>query len=133
MPNDPKKNPENLGHPYNKEKGRKTELSKQRTVLAHERTFNAWLRTGIASVVAGLGIPRLLRFIGSHSLLRIIGSIFVIIGAIMFVIGLWRYYRGYKEINSQNMSITPVWILAVIILGLFLSAIFVIILLIRTN
>jgi len=38
----------------------RTDLARQRNLLANERTFSAWLRTGLAAVIAGLGIARLL-------------------------------------------------------------------------
>jgi putative membrane protein len=37
----------------------RTDLARQRNLLANERTHRAWLWTGLAAVVAGLGIAHL--------------------------------------------------------------------------
>lgn len=37
---------------------KKTEYALDRTVLANERTYAAWLRTGIAALAAGLAIEK---------------------------------------------------------------------------
>lgn len=132
MSNNSNKRIQEPSNTYKKSKERNTELAKQRTVLAYERTLNAWLRTGLTAVLAGLGIPQFITYVDSQNLLRLIGAILIFMGGILFIIGLWRYYKGFQRIQSKNMGFIPVWLLASIIFSLFSIAIFVFILLYRT-
>lgn len=46
--------------PMSEESEYKTDLALARTVLAVERTFNAWIKTGIGFLAGGLGLAKLM-------------------------------------------------------------------------
>lgn len=74
-------------NPYNiEELDTKTILAIQRTVLANTRTFAAWVRTGLSSVLAGFGI---VKFMGNNdkyqAFVSSIGILFVIIGIGIYI------------------------------------------------
>lgn len=66
---------------------------KIRTHLANERTFLAWSRTGFTAIALGLAAAQLL---DSHVLLGVqldkaLAAIFVVFGAMIVLVGRWRY------------------------------------------
>ena len=64
-------------------------LAIDRTVLANQNTFLAYLRTALTLFVAGLTFVRFF----DHSVVEIIGWIFVPLGVGTFAVGLLRYNR----------------------------------------
>jgi putative membrane protein len=72
------------------------------TVLAIERTFSAWLRTGLAAELGGLAISRLLI---PGWLPRIIGTIFILVGMAIYIIALLSYRKTLKEIQTRERRI----------------------------
>ena len=68
----------------------RTDLARQRNLLANERTFSAWVRTGLAAVVAGLGIARLLDSGEWMWMARVIGAILILTSGGIYVIAFRR-------------------------------------------
>lgn len=58
----------------------RTDWADGRILLANERTLSAWIRTGLAAVIAGLGIAHLPETRGWPVITRTIGAIFVLSG-----------------------------------------------------
>lgn len=65
----------------------------RRTHLANERTFLAWWRTGITTILASLAVGRLLPQLADtdESLSIGLGGAFAILGAITMAYGWWRH------------------------------------------
>ena len=59
-----------------------------RMSLAAERTYLAYLRTGLALTAAGVGVAGALPHAGAETLRRVIGVVLVLVGA--FVLGVAR-------------------------------------------
>jgi putative membrane protein len=64
-----------------------------RTRMADERTFAAWIRTGLALVAAGLATTRLLTSVEPQWLVRAMGSILILLGGTLFFLGLMPISR----------------------------------------
>jgi len=111
----------------------RTKLAVQRNLLAVERTFSAWIRTGLAAVAAGLAIAKLFVFPQLPFLSHIVGAIFVTVGASIFVVALWRYYRGRRKLRLKGVKLIPIWVMTALALALLLGAILAFILLIVTH
>jgi putative membrane protein len=94
----------------------------QRTLFARERTFSAWLRTALAMVAAGLAFTRLVSHPDIPFLTHLLGAVFVSVGVGIFVIALWRYWEGYREMKVQGMRIIPLWGIIIVISLLILSS-----------
>ncbi len=107
----------------------RTDLARQRNLLANERTFSAWLRTGLAAVIAGLGIARLLDPGSELWAARVLGAIFILAGGISCVIALWRYEQGYRELEVKGSKGLPIWLPTVLTFGLLAGAVLAFILL----
>ena len=57
-------------------------LAEERTLLAAERTFSAWLRTALAAIAGGVAILRLISFkTETHRIVaHIIGELLILLG-----------------------------------------------------
>ena len=82
--------------------------SRARTHLANERTFLAWLRTGLGLIVLGLAVAQFmgvdrdlvsgLRTVTDFSAMLILsGSVFALVGGV-------RYFRGRGEIEAARFQ-----------------------------
>ena len=111
----------NLNDPENIPVDSRTEWAALRTRLAEERTFNAWLRTGLAIMAFSLAIARFISFDRAWlSDLLTIG--FFLSGVVIILIGLRTYHQGFTEYDLAGMSRTPSWIAGAIIFLIVLSA-----------
>lgn len=93
-----------------------TETSnKSREHLANERTFLAWIRTGIALMGFGFVIVKFALFLKQASILlagkaiappkgysAIIGIVMVALGVIMTVLAFWQYKKTMRQLNSNT-------------------------------
>ena len=112
-----------------KESGQQTELeSRARTHLANERTFLAWLRTGIALISLGLAVAQFLQHqvVPGLHLTRGIAIVMVVTGVLMTIDGTMRFVRHSKQIEAGEFRVTTrsIEIVAglVILLGLMAIA-----------
>jgi putative membrane protein len=72
-----------------------TSLAEERTLLALERTFSAWLRTALAAMGGGLAILRLLSFKSeTHKIIaHIIGEILILWGCLLIILSSADYKK----------------------------------------
>lgn len=71
-------------------------LALERTRLANERTLFAYIRTSLYLLTAGLGIFE----IESIQHLRMLAWVCVVVSAVLFVFGLYKYYQLRKNLNT---------------------------------
>jgi len=71
-------------------------LAVNRTALANERTFLAYVRTSIALVAGGFGLIKFIKDL-TYTLL---GWILVGLGIIVLIIGIIRFIKTKKSVNS---------------------------------
>jgi putative membrane protein len=76
--------------------------SRARTHLANERTFLAWLRTGLSLVAVGLAAAGFLPvdLVPGFPYVRSFSSLLVLSGTAMVMYGASRYMRAYKQIET---------------------------------
>ncbi len=77
--------------------------SRARTHLANERTFLAWFRTGITFVALGLAAAQFLArdVTPGVPLVRAISTVMIGSGAVLVVVGLFRYREGRHRIEDE--------------------------------
>ncbi len=85
-------------------------LALDRTVLANERTYQSWLRTGLASLVSGLGVAKFLKDIMPLGILLIVASILILFSAVAFLLSSWRYSHLHLRIVHLDIDATPMWL-----------------------
>ncbi len=88
------------------------EASKIRDHLSNERTFLAWIRTGISLIGLGFVVARLgvfLREIAGQANVGVtrslvLGIILIVLGAAMNVFALRNYFKTYKQIETDTFQ-----------------------------
>jgi len=112
-----------------KETGKKADL---RDSLAAERTFLAWIRTGLALMGFGFVVARFglflqqVRFaqhsarVASYGLSLWFGTVLIAVGVIVFLLSAWHHLRLVTELNRGGPTPSRPSIQAVLI-ALFLS------------
>lgn len=82
------------------------ELASERTLLAAERTFSAWIRTGLAALGGGFAIARALIFKSyvEQEMARVIGALLVIWGSGVFVFAIIRYHRACTRLPQESLA-----------------------------
>ena len=73
-------------------------LALDRTRLANERTLLAYLRTALMMMVTG---ATAVKFIGESRTVIVTGWIFIGLGALVAVIGTWRFLAMQRAINRR--------------------------------
>jgi putative membrane protein len=71
-------------------------LAIDRTGLANERTFLAYIRTCVGLFATGAA---LINFV-ENDVLVFIGYIFIILSPVLFVFGFWRFIRMMRKIKK---------------------------------
>lgn len=84
------------------------------TVLANERTFQAWIRTGLAALASGLGIAKF--FSESMPLWMLLTIAMVLIGLSIaaFLLASWRYSSLHIKMQALDVEATPRWFVRMI-------------------
>ena len=65
-------------------------MAADRTVLAAERTYAAWMRTGFAALASGVGVRTLLAAALGHWLVMGVGSVLILFSGFCFSAAVWR-------------------------------------------
>lgn len=99
--------------------------SRARTHLANERTFLAWLRTGITLIALGLAAAQFLdpAVVGGVPIVRTLSTFVIGMGAFTVGVGLYRYRVAARRIESETFrpaarSLVIASSLAVVVAGL---------------
>ncbi len=85
-------------------------MALDRTVLANERTFQAWIRTGLAALVSGLGVAKFLQNMMPLSVLLIVVTILILFSTLAFLLSAWRYSHLHLRIVHLDIVATPIWL-----------------------
>lgn len=80
----------------------RTELAEDRTLMANERTFAGWIRTGLAAVGIGLGFNALFGTLDPWWLPRMIATLFILIGIVIFYAAQRTACRVYDRLDSHS-------------------------------
>jgi putative membrane protein len=84
--------------------GIKTDLAEDRTVLANERTFASWLRTGFAAIGIGLAFNALFTRVEPPWVPKLIATAFLGIGIFIFIAAERRLCAVMKRLHTHQVS-----------------------------
>ena len=94
-----------------------------RTVLANERTYAAWIRTGLGAMVAGLAIEHLLIEVHPSWIIRGLAVVLIVFSAAAFLLGAWRYSHLGIKLGPLDVKTIPTLLTTAIGIGLALCSI----------
>lgn len=87
----------------------RTGYALDRSVLANERTYAAWIRTGLTALAAGVAIEKFMVDAMPGWTIRSIAIILIVYSVIAFVIAAWRYgHLGLKLVHVDVKSIPSI-------------------------
>ena len=82
----------------------RTDFSEDRTVLANERTFASWLRTGYAGIGIGLAFNALFSRIDPAWIAKLIASVFLLIAVMIFIAAERRASAVFLRLDTHNIK-----------------------------
>lgn len=91
--------------------------------LANERTFLAWIRTGLAFVAGGVGLSALAHFGAGEPIPAMAASVLLIATGVACAIGAWRGWVGAERALRLKGGLPRSPLLPVLTLALVLAAI----------
>ncbi len=77
--------------------------ARRRTLLAKERTFAAWVRTGLAAVAVGFGAARLLDDVEPQWLVLVASITLITAGIMCLGFGFWSFRATLRELASEDV------------------------------
>lgn len=81
---------------------RRAQLAEDRAFFAAERTYSAWVRTGLMSLVCGIGAWALLEKIVPGWFARSAGTVLILGSTICFFAAVWRYLAPGAPLPPPN-------------------------------
>mgnify|MGYP003674029613 CR=1 FL=1 len=85
-----------------------------RTLMAEERTFSAWMRSGMAAIGAAVAIVKLVPNDGAPPwLVQSLGVVLIVAGGMAFAFGFWGYRAGARYWTAALPRAIPLWLMAV--------------------
>ena len=111
-------------------------LNALRTHLANERTFLAWVRTGLAVAAFGFVLEKLdLFLISGHdpaaaklmARLSLLGHAALLAAVLILLLAAWRFATTWKDIGQHDARFTPlpdilIFLAAIVLLAMALLA-----------
>jgi putative membrane protein len=86
-------------------------LAADRTVFAAERTYAAWVRTGLFAMASGIGTRALLEGLVPGWLVMATGSVLVLFSAFCFGAAIWRHVQPDVPPPHVDVARIPSWLL----------------------
>jgi putative membrane protein len=82
----------------------RTDFAEDRTVLANERTFASWYRTGFAAIGIGLGFNALFNRLEPEWVPKAIATAFILIGILVFVAAERRACAVFARLHAHQVT-----------------------------
>ncbi|SPJ25778.1 DUF202 domain-containing protein [Palleronia abyssalis] len=96
-------------NPKQKMARERTDWAEDRTILAAERTYAGWVRTGLTAVVVAIGLQALFRLEEPAWLPRAVASVFLLGALLVFLAG-WSEARiSHRNFKTHGCRVQPFW------------------------
>ena len=82
----------------------RTDFSEDRTVLANERTFAGWLRTGYAGIGIGLAFNALFSRVDPPWIPKLIATVFLLIAVVIFIAAERRACAVFSRLETHQIK-----------------------------
>jgi len=96
------------------EKPNQQSMALDATVLANERTFQSWIRTGLAALASGLGVAKFFSESMPLWMLLTIASVLIALSIGAFMLASWRYNNLHFKMKELDVDATPAWVVRII-------------------
>ena len=103
-------------------------LAEERTLLASERTFSAWLRTALAAIAGGVAILRLISFKSdTHRIIaHIIGEMLIFWGILLIILSSIDYKKTREKlVIAKNYKSSPLGFIIIVFPLLIMCALLI--------
>ena len=84
------------------------------TVLANERTFQSWIRTGLAALATGLGVAKFFSESMPLWMLLTIATVLIALSVGAFMLASWRYNNLHFKLKDLDVDATPPFVVRLI-------------------
>jgi putative membrane protein len=99
----------------------RTDLSEDRTMLANERTFASWVRTGFAGIGIGIAFNALFTRIQPEWVPKLIATIFLLIAILIFIAAERRASTVLRRLHAHQVATIKITHLRVITIAAVLA------------
>ena len=93
---------------------KRTDWAEDRTVLANERTFGSWFRTGFGAIAIGLGFHALFGRIQPFWVPRAVATAFLVIAVIVFIAEERRACVVIRRLHTHQVETVRIGVLRLI-------------------
>ncbi len=83
------------------------------SILANERTYAAWIRTGLTSLATGLVVAKFLPGTISWHIVQIMTITLLLSSALSFYLAAWRYIHVSRRLETTKIFGAPIMLLAI--------------------
>lgn len=80
----------------------RTDWAEDRTILANERTFAGWMRTGMAAVGVALGLKAVFRDFEPTILPKLVAEIFIVVAILIFWAACVNARKTREQMNESE-------------------------------
>ncbi|SFS05085.1 YidH family protein [Yoonia litorea] len=88
----------------NDKAAQRTDWAEDRTILANERTFASWMRTGMACIGVALGLRAVFSATDYPLIAKGVAELFILTALLIFVSAVRRSYVAQKRIDDHDAS-----------------------------
>ena len=86
----------------------RTDLAEDRNILAIERTYAAWLRTGLGALAVGIAFERLFFETQPVWISKAGATALIVLAVVMFLFSLWRYRQERRRVLHHSVPRMPI-------------------------
>ena len=94
------------------DRGRADGYARDQVVLANERTYASWIRTGLALLVSGLAVEKFMLDAMPVWSVHVIAVTLTLLAALAFLVGSWRYTHLSVRLAPDVPRIPDRWVVA---------------------
>lgn len=101
----------------------RTDWAEDRTVLANERTFASWMRTGMACIGVALGLKAVFGATDHPIIAKLVAELFIVTALLIFASAARRGYLAQARIDDHDTKSQSEWSMLVIAAFMMLGAV----------
>lgn len=87
----------------------RTDWAEDRTLLANERTFAGWMRTGMTALAVAIGLHAVFGELQPAWIAKATASVFILAAIMIFAAAAQRSHKAQVRIDSHDSASQPSW------------------------